>query len=64
MSYLTADVRDCLANARDAQLDADTMRRQAAKARQPRRGEFLVLAEKFDLESASWLVHSRNAMEG
>lgn len=55
MNQMTADERDALANSRDFQADADTLRRQAARARQPRKGVMLTLAQGFDLKSAGWL---------
>ena len=61
MAYLTADARDAYANSRDAQIDADTLRAQAARSRQPRRGQFLAQAETLELQSASWLVDARRA---
>lgn len=51
--------RDALANARDFQADADTLRRQATRLRQPRKGEMLGKAEAWELASAGWLVTAR-----
>lgn len=54
--YAEADERDFRANARDAQIDADTLRRQAARSRQPHRAKLLGQAETLELKSAGWIA--------
>jgi hypothetical protein len=58
-NHLPANQRDCLANARDFQADANTLRRQAARLRQPRKGSILAQAETLELQSAGWLASAR-----
>lgn len=53
---LSADKRDALANSRDFQFDANTLRVQASKTRQPKKRTLLVQAETWELASAGWLA--------
>ena len=56
---MNAAERNARANSRDFQIDADTLRQQATRLRQPRKGAMLAQAETWELESASWLMRAR-----
>lgn len=61
--HMSADERDARANSRDAQIDADTTRRQAERLRGLRKRLMLIEAEKLELLSAGWLSQAHQAQE-